>query len=384
MVLTFADTHNMIAFLTKSDASKGFEQIIDFLNTSVIQYALMVNPTIYVSCIKQFWSFVSLKKTNDVVRLQALIYRRKVIITEDTVRQALRLDDADSIDCLPYEEIFAELARMGLEKKRKLKASRFKRLRKVGTTQRVESSTDTVMDDQEDASKQKGGIAELDADGDVTLEEVDAEVTKDADETDEAEPADIEEVIEVVTTTKLMTEVVTTAATPITTATTITAALVPKASALRRRKVSVQSKVKSKDKGKGILVEEPKPLKKQAQIEQDKAYARELEVKLNANINWNEVIEQVKRKERQDNAIIIYQALKRKPITEVQARKNMMVYLKKHGWIQDGLLQREDLEMPWKIVQERFGSSEPKNFSDDHLLNALKTMFEKPNVEANI
>nr|GEU65461.1 ribonuclease H-like domain-containing protein [Tanacetum cinerariifolium] len=71
------------------DASEAFEQIIDFLNTSVIQYALMENPTIYISCIKQFWSSVSLKKTNDVVRLQALIDRRKVIITDGTVRQAL-------------------------------------------------------------------------------------------------------------------------------------------------------------------------------------------------------------------------------------------------------------------------------------------------------
>nr|GEU98608.1 hypothetical protein [Tanacetum cinerariifolium] len=64
----------------------------------------------------QFWSSVSLKKTNDVVRLQALIDRRKVIITDDTVRQALRLDDDDSIDCLPNEEIFVELARMRYEK----------------------------------------------------------------------------------------------------------------------------------------------------------------------------------------------------------------------------------------------------------------------------
>nr|GEV68685.1 hypothetical protein [Tanacetum cinerariifolium] len=36
MALTFADTHNMIAYLTKSDASKGFDQIIDFLNASSI------------------------------------------------------------------------------------------------------------------------------------------------------------------------------------------------------------------------------------------------------------------------------------------------------------------------------------------------------------
>nr|GFA67860.1 hypothetical protein [Tanacetum cinerariifolium] len=45
---------------------------------------------------------------------------------------------------------------------------------------------------------------------------------------------------------------------------------------------------------------------------------------------------------------------------------------------------REDLEMLRKIVQERFASSEPKNFSDDFLLNILKSMFKKPNVEAHI
>nr|GFA67198.1 hypothetical protein [Tanacetum cinerariifolium] len=34
-------------------------------------------------------------KTNDVVKLQALIDRKKVVITKDTIRQALRLDDVD-------------------------------------------------------------------------------------------------------------------------------------------------------------------------------------------------------------------------------------------------------------------------------------------------
>nr|GFD34085.1 hypothetical protein [Tanacetum cinerariifolium] len=67
--LIFVDTHNMIEFLTKSDANEGFDQIVDFLNAHMIQYALMVNPNIYVSCIKQFWTFVSIKKSNDVVRL---------------------------------------------------------------------------------------------------------------------------------------------------------------------------------------------------------------------------------------------------------------------------------------------------------------------------
>nr|GEY54981.1 hypothetical protein [Tanacetum cinerariifolium] len=95
MALTFADTHNMIAYLIKSYDSEGFKQILDFLIANMIQYALTAN---------------------DVVRLQALVDRRKVIITKDTVNQALHLVDAESIDCLPNEEIFAELARMGVGK----------------------------------------------------------------------------------------------------------------------------------------------------------------------------------------------------------------------------------------------------------------------------
>nr|GFA06324.1 hypothetical protein [Tanacetum cinerariifolium] len=114
MALTFADTHNMITYLTKSDASEGFDQIINFLNASTIKYALTVNLNIYVSCIKQFCSSVLVKKVNDVTRLQALIDRKKVIITEAIIREALRLDDAVSIDWLPNEGIFIELSRMGL------------------------------------------------------------------------------------------------------------------------------------------------------------------------------------------------------------------------------------------------------------------------------
>nr|GEY58024.1 hypothetical protein [Tanacetum cinerariifolium] len=48
------------------------------------------------------------------------------------------------------------------------------------------------------------------------------------------------------------------------------------------------------------------------------------------------------------------------------------------------LALREDLEMLWKLVKERFKSAEPKNFSNDFLLNTLKIMFEKPNVEASV
>nr|GEV03799.1 hypothetical protein [Tanacetum cinerariifolium] len=48
---------------------------------------------------------------NDVVKLQAQFDRKKVVVTEDVIRQDLCLDDADGVECLPNEEIFAELAR---------------------------------------------------------------------------------------------------------------------------------------------------------------------------------------------------------------------------------------------------------------------------------
>nr|GFB00695.1 hypothetical protein [Tanacetum cinerariifolium] len=112
----FADTHNVVAILAKSDAAEGFEQIIDFLSGSYIHYALTVNPHIYVSCIKQFWNAASVKHSVDVTRLQALVDRKKIGISEDVIREILQLDDAEGMVCLPNEEIFAGLAQMGYEK----------------------------------------------------------------------------------------------------------------------------------------------------------------------------------------------------------------------------------------------------------------------------
>nr|GEZ24406.1 hypothetical protein [Tanacetum cinerariifolium] len=114
--LTFADTHNMVAFLTKSNVSAGFDQIVDFLNAHIIQYALVVNPTIYVLCIKQFWATATIKKVNDIVQLRALIDGKKVVVTEDFIRSDIYLDYADGVEYFPNEEIFVELAPMGAKR----------------------------------------------------------------------------------------------------------------------------------------------------------------------------------------------------------------------------------------------------------------------------
>nr|GEZ89505.1 hypothetical protein [Tanacetum cinerariifolium] len=53
-----------------------------------------------------------------------------------------------------------------------------------------------------------------------------------------------------------------------------------------------------------------------------------LHVELNKDIDWDEAIDHVKRKPEEDPAVKKYQAMKRKPQTKAQARKNMMMYLK--------------------------------------------------------
>ncbi|GJU46481.1 hypothetical protein Tco_1203747 [Tanacetum coccineum] len=114
--LQFVDTHNLVAFLTKSAESEGFEQIVDFLNASSIKYALTVNPTIYTSCIEQSWSTVKAKTVNGEVQLQALVDGKKIVVTKASVRRDLQLEDADGVDCLPNAIIFEQLTLMGYEK----------------------------------------------------------------------------------------------------------------------------------------------------------------------------------------------------------------------------------------------------------------------------
>ncbi|GKB18926.1 putative ribonuclease H-like domain-containing protein, partial [Tanacetum coccineum] len=111
----FAETHNVVAFLEKPKESDGFAEIINFLKASSVSYALTVNPVIYTSCIEQFWATTKVQTVNGVRQLQALVDKKRVIVTESSIRRDLYLDDAEGIDCLPTATIFEELARMGYE-----------------------------------------------------------------------------------------------------------------------------------------------------------------------------------------------------------------------------------------------------------------------------
>nr|GEW23375.1 hypothetical protein [Tanacetum cinerariifolium] len=256
---------------------------------------------------------------------------------------------------------------------------------------------------------------------------------------DEEEPAKVEEVLEVVKAAKLMTKVFTTAQP------TTTAAQVPKPSTPRRRR--------------DVIIQDPEEIASSVIIDMDEEFARQLEAELNANINWNDVVEKLKRSEirptfekhynsiqaflekREDEITVQEKGNKRQgeslkqEITKKQRINEVAEELKTHLQIMandddvyteatplaskvlivdylihhennkpyykiiraDGThklflsfitllkdFDRDDLETLWKIVKERFESTESKNFSDDFLLNTFKIMFEKPNVKANM
>nr|GFA29764.1 hypothetical protein [Tanacetum cinerariifolium] len=444
----FADTHNVVAILEKSDAAEGFEQIIYFLRRNYIHHVLTVNPHIYISCIKQFWNTASVKRSADITRLQA--DKKKIVISEVVIREILQWKflihtilqslsakrtswnefsttmasaviflskgvetplfegmlvarplaeegiaeeqvQADDVVVAAVEENVAEdvvhdaipsppshdipspsqepsshpqqpqsspqaspqgadfpthiqqvldvcsaltkrvenlkndnaaqkleiiklQARVKrLEKTNKVKSSKSKRLRKVRASKQVESS-----DDMEDVFNQGRMINDMDKDEGI-------ELVKDADiaETEgrhAAEQAKKQAEIYNLDLDHSSKVLIITASATISAAKPSIPAPAPTvvAAYTRRRKgviirdpeEELSSKTpaetpKLKDKGKGILVETPKPMKKKDQIELDAEYARKLHEEINRDHEE-----------------------KKRPQTESEARKNMMIYLK--------------------------------------------------------
>nr|GEX39629.1 hypothetical protein [Tanacetum cinerariifolium] len=130
---------------------------------------------------------------------------------------------------------------------------------------------------------------------------------------DESEPIEVQEVVEVVTTAKLITKVVTAAST------TITAVEVPVLAATTAAASTLTAAPKRRIKG--VVIRDPEESTATTSI----IIHSEAKSK---DKDWDEVIDHVNKKAKEDPAVKRYQALKRKPQTEAQARKNMMLYLK--------------------------------------------------------
>ncbi|GJT80993.1 hypothetical protein Tco_1055335 [Tanacetum coccineum] len=87
---------------------------LDFLNTCHIKYALIENPTIYVSLIEQFWQTASASTLeNGDMEITATIDGKVKVVSEASIRRHLKLEDSDGISTFPTTEIFKQLALMG-------------------------------------------------------------------------------------------------------------------------------------------------------------------------------------------------------------------------------------------------------------------------------
>ncbi|GJR30403.1 hypothetical protein Tco_1106635 [Tanacetum coccineum] len=62
-----------------------FHQIVDFLSTCLINYALTVSPTIYASYIEQFWNTATSKIVNSVKQIHAIVDGKAVVILESSM-----------------------------------------------------------------------------------------------------------------------------------------------------------------------------------------------------------------------------------------------------------------------------------------------------------
>nr|GEZ82311.1 hypothetical protein [Tanacetum cinerariifolium] len=111
--LTFCDYHNTIAILEKYEHNVDFHQIVDFVEASYIRYALTINPTVYVSHIRQFWSTARIETTDEGTKILATVDGKSRTIFESSIQINLKLNDEEGISSLPDAKLFENLALMG-------------------------------------------------------------------------------------------------------------------------------------------------------------------------------------------------------------------------------------------------------------------------------
>ncbi|GJT04541.1 putative ribonuclease H-like domain-containing protein [Tanacetum coccineum] len=106
---------NLVEDQRENEENADFHQILDFLTSTLINFALAVSPTIYASYVEQFWNTACLKSINSEKQIHANVDGKAVVVSESSVRRDLRLNDEDGTACLTNAEFFENLALMGYE-----------------------------------------------------------------------------------------------------------------------------------------------------------------------------------------------------------------------------------------------------------------------------
>nr|GEW92652.1 putative ribonuclease H-like domain-containing protein [Tanacetum cinerariifolium] len=392
----------------KPAESERFEQIVDFLNANPIKYALTVNPTIYSSCIQQFWDSAKVKTVNEDVQILALIDGKKIIITEASIRHDLQLQDAKSTACLPNDTIFEELARMRLtaeikklkkrvkklEGKKNKRTHGLKRMYKVGLSARIVSFDKEGLGDQEDASKQ-GRIAEIDVNEDLFLID---ETAQDQGRLNEEEITGdpVTTAGEVVTTAKDVE--VTTAATTLqiskdelTLAQTLIGIKASKPNArgiinLKKKSFDeIQKLFDSVMKRVNIFVDmnteivDERSKKTQAEVTEGSETRAERSSKrkgeeLESDKSKKQKLDEQVEAEVDDDQLYI------KTIPDDEIAIDAIPLATKPPIIMLQHIDREDLETLWKLIKAKYGNKRPEEGYEKVLWGDLKVMFE-PDIE---
>ncbi|GJU13083.1 hypothetical protein Tco_1135479 [Tanacetum coccineum] len=95
-------THNMVAYLEKTEGNAEFHEVIDFLTRSSIHHALTVSPVVSTTFVEQFWMSAKSKIINNVRYITAKVAGKSVSISEASISDLL-FDDAEGIDSLPNQ-----------------------------------------------------------------------------------------------------------------------------------------------------------------------------------------------------------------------------------------------------------------------------------------
>ncbi|GJR82594.1 hypothetical protein Tco_0153379 [Tanacetum coccineum] len=377
----FADSHNMVVFLAKPTESDEFEQILVFLNANPIKYALTVNPTIYTSCIEQFWATAKVKNVNGEVQLQALGDGKKVIITDTSVRRDLQLEDAEGIECLPNDNIFEQLALMGFVQ--------------VFLDKQVgDMSTHDEIFVTPSHTKKGMKIDDIDKDAEVTLVDETKGRYNDAQIFD-TNVFNGEEVFVVEQSEKVVKEVVSTA--EVSAAVTITTEEITLAQALAELR-SAKPKLQAEEEEQARLArEKAKKVKEaniswdnvQAMIEADRLLAERLQAREQEELTDEEnarLFVELLKKRKKHFVALRAQEKRNKPPTKAQKKSSETRTEGSETRAEgsetrvEGKFEKEDLENLWGLVKAKHGYKMPEEAYKRVLWGDLKVMFE-PHVE---
>ncbi|GKB17113.1 ribonuclease H-like domain-containing protein [Tanacetum coccineum] len=93
--------------------TKAFDvMLLVILNTAELILLVVLTTAVIINIVRI--ERVGEKTVNGEVQLQALVDRKKIVITESTIRRDLQLEDAKGTDCLPNATIFEQLTLMGI------------------------------------------------------------------------------------------------------------------------------------------------------------------------------------------------------------------------------------------------------------------------------